>query len=213
MPAASGAPPARILSRPSGQIRSVAVLGPYVYTSDYYSPRRAEWERLVREREHCPDTYRGDPIKIDHCIVRTSEQIAAIDAKDLADAQAYHQRQALRVRAVELARARTLDFAGAPGVQMVLAGRLWGHCCNCGRALTDPISLERGIGPECHAGKVDFIKRMRAEMSVARLGVSDRRAGGLCRRRTRRPAAGAKAGDAWGVYFDLYHRRLRISGV
>ena len=143
--------------------------GPYVYTSDYYSPRRAEWERLVREREHCPDTYRGDPIKIDHCIVRTSEQIAAIDAKDLADAQAYHQRQALRVRAVELARARTLDFAGAPGVQMVLAGRLWGHCCNCGRALTDPISLERGIGPECHAGKVDFIKRMRAEMSVARL--------------------------------------------
>jgi hypothetical protein len=32
---------------------------------------------------------------------------------------------------------------------MQLAGHLIGRCCICGHELTDPISLERGIGPEC----------------------------------------------------------------
>jgi hypothetical protein len=50
----------------------------------------------------------------------------------------------------DLAQARMLDFVGAPDAQMQMAGRLWGHCCRCGKALTDPVSLERGIGPDCY---------------------------------------------------------------
>ena len=34
------------------------------------------------------------------------------------------------------------------------AARLSGHCFNCGRELTDPVSLERGIGPECIVRKI-----------------------------------------------------------
>jgi hypothetical protein len=138
--------------------------GPYVSTSDYYSPRSSEWERLIRERERC-QSIPG----LDARIERISEQLAAIDAQDLANAQEHHKRQAAPVRAVELAKARVLDFAGAPGVQMALAGRLSGMCFNCGRALTDPLSLERGIGPECLDNKVHWIRRMGAEMDVPTL--------------------------------------------
>jgi hypothetical protein len=56
-----------------------------------------------------------------------------------------------------------LDFIGAPDVQMQAAGRLWGHCCICGKELTDPISLERGIGPECLGHRIDGIKQLAAE--------------------------------------------------
>ena len=87
-----------------------------------------------------------------------SAEIAQIDAEDLAGVQAQAERHQLRQRAVELAKARVLEFAGAPGAQMQAAGRLSGHCFNCFRELTDPISLERGIGPDCLEGKVSFIK-------------------------------------------------------
>jgi uncharacterized protein DUF6011 len=65
----------------------------------------------------------------------------------------------MRQRALELARARVLEFVGAPDAQMMTAARLWGHCCICGKALTDPVSLERGIGPDCFADRVDYIRR------------------------------------------------------
>jgi Family of unknown function (DUF6011) len=51
-----------------------------------------------------------------------------------------------------------LERAGAPDAQMPAAGRLSGHCFKCFRELTDPVSLERGIGPDCLEGKVQFIK-------------------------------------------------------
>ena len=41
------------------------------------------------------------------------------------------------------------NFAGDYDVQIRNAGRLCGHCCECFRLLTDPRSLEIGIGPEC----------------------------------------------------------------
>ena len=63
----------------------------------------------------------------------------------------------LRQRVIELARVRVLEFAGAPGLQMQAASRLWGRCFNCGKELTDPISLERGIGPDCLVGKIAYI--------------------------------------------------------
>jgi Family of unknown function (DUF6011) len=46
---------------------------------------------------------------------------------------------------------------------MQTAARLWGHCCICGKALIDPVSLERGIGPDCYAHKIDFIRRSARE--------------------------------------------------
>jgi Family of unknown function (DUF6011) len=52
-------------------------------------------------------------------------------------------------RIVELGKVRLLEFAGATDVQMQEAGRYCGHCCVCGKALSDPISIECGIGPEC----------------------------------------------------------------
>jgi Family of unknown function (DUF6011) len=52
-------------------------------------------------------------------------------------------------QALELGHARVMDFAGHADEQMRAAGKYCGHCCCCGKALTDPISIELGIGPEC----------------------------------------------------------------
>jgi hypothetical protein len=57
----------------------------------------------------------------------------------------------LRVRAAELGGRRVLEFASAPCEQMQLGGVLCAACAICGKALTDAISRERGIGPECRA--------------------------------------------------------------
>jgi Family of unknown function (DUF6011) len=137
--------------------------GPYLRSSSYDSPRSQEWQRLVGEREQqrtlaarLTDTPEAARISVG--IDQMSIQIAQIDAEDLAGVQAQAERHQLRRRAVELAKARVLEFAGAPGAQMQAAGRLSGHCFNCFRELTDPISLERGIGPDCLEGKVHFIK-------------------------------------------------------
>lgn len=54
-------------------------------------------------------------------------------------------------RATELGAAATLSFAGAADAQMKLGGVLAKACGCCGRTLTDTISLEYGIGPECRA--------------------------------------------------------------
>ena len=143
--------------------------GPWLSSPTYYSPRSGEWERLVGEREQqrilaakyaaMPEVVSASEVdRVSGVIHHLSVQIAEIDAEDLAGAQALAQRYQLRQRAVELAKARVLEFAGAPGAQMQAAGRLSGHCFNCFRELTDPISLERGIGPDCLEGKVRFIK-------------------------------------------------------
>jgi Family of unknown function (DUF6011) len=73
---------------------------------------------------------------------------------------ALRERQQLRQRALELARVRALDFIDAPNTQMQLAGRLSGHCCVCWKKLTDPVSLERAIGPDCYAAKIKTAKHL-----------------------------------------------------
>jgi hypothetical protein len=124
--------------------------GPWRSSNAYISPRAREWEELIRKR-----------VQIDHNVVMPKEwvdanraavtaQIEALDAQDTIDAKRHDERQRLRNRALGLARARVLDFIGAPDAEMQLAGRLWGHCCRCGKGLIDPLSLERGIGPDCH---------------------------------------------------------------
>lgn len=41
------------------------------------------------------------------------------------------------------------DFLNDPDYYRALFGKRDGHCGICGRALSDPVSRERGIGPEC----------------------------------------------------------------
>jgi hypothetical protein len=54
-----------------------------------------------------------------------------------------------RARLEELATERIIEFAGDPEGQRLTGAQLTGNCSFCGKALIDPISLERGIGPEC----------------------------------------------------------------
>jgi Family of unknown function (DUF6011) len=134
--------------------------GPRWHQSQYWSAKSHEWERLVRERESLPRLQWLSEEERKTRFEALTQKIDAIDAEDLAKAQAHRERQQLHGRVLELARQRVLDFIGAPDVQMQQAGRLWGHCCICGKELTDPISLERGIGPECLKGKIEGIKLM-----------------------------------------------------
>jgi hypothetical protein len=66
--------------------------------------------------------------------------------------EAWAKRYPLAVRATELGAIRVAEFAGQPDEQMRLGALLTGACSCCGRGLTDPISIERGIGPECWGG-------------------------------------------------------------
>jgi hypothetical protein len=82
-------------------------------------------------------------------IEELSAAIGQIERAGEAQFAEQNQQYQLRTRVVSLARARVLEFAGAADVQMAAAARIAGHCCICWRTLTDPVSLERGIGPEC----------------------------------------------------------------
>jgi hypothetical protein len=143
--------------------------GPRDLVYGFRSAHGREWEQLVRGRE-------GDRHELEHHdlpeerrhqletrIAEYSRRLEEINAEDLAAATAYGSRQHMRQRTLELARARVLEFIGAPDVQMTTAARLWEHCRVCGKTLTDPISLERGIGPDCHAARIDYIRRAASE--------------------------------------------------
>jgi hypothetical protein len=132
--------------------------GPRLYIPDYRSPKAWEWGSLIRERLRAQEALDSESVE------RLSQKIAAIETEDRINAQAQQRQSRLRLRAIELAKLRVLDFAGAPDAQMQLAGRLCGHCCICFKALTDPISLERGIGPECLKYRVDYIKTLVARL-------------------------------------------------
>jgi hypothetical protein len=145
--------------------------GPSLYFSEYHSPRASEWSGLIRESarlhheiEHCAASLSEERrTQIDARIAEIGSKIGRIDAEDTVDAGKYHERQRLKQRVLDLAQARVKDFIGAPAAQMQAASRLCGHCCRCWKELTDPISLERGIGPDCHANLIGFIQRHAAE--------------------------------------------------
>jgi hypothetical protein len=123
----------------------------------FWAPREKTWQwehdirERLREQESLARVIADSPegLRLQERISDLSKKITARDAEVLAKEQARRRRHSLRLRAIELAGARVLTFAGAPNLQMQLAGRLIGRCCICGYELTDPISLERGIGPEC----------------------------------------------------------------
>jgi Family of unknown function (DUF6011) len=143
--------------------------GPREWSGEYSSPRQYDWERLIREREHLRHELEhwclseGRRLQVETRLTEIAHLIEAIDVQDVADANEHRKHKSLRQQALELARARVLDFIGAPDVQMQLAARLCGHCCICFKELTDPISLERGIGPDCHAKRIKFIHARAAD--------------------------------------------------
>lgn len=77
--------------------------------------------------------------------LRTPEQIR----KEHQDYELARERHRKLSRITELGAARVADFAGRSGEEMRLGALMTKACSCCGRALTDPVSLERGIGPEC----------------------------------------------------------------
>jgi Large polyvalent protein associated domain 29/Family of unknown function (DUF6011) len=139
--------------------------GPLEFTHDYQSARGREWEQLIRERERDRhelehhELSEGRRRQLEDGIAERSRRLEVIDADDLIKARAHNTRLRLRQRALELARARVSEFVGRPDTEMMTAARLWGCCRICAKVLTDPVSLERGIGPDCHAARVDYIRR------------------------------------------------------
>jgi hypothetical protein len=140
--------------------------GPRYRPVGYNSPHAYQWQSLIRERErlhHEVERYQLSEerrAQVEARLAKIASDIEVIDAQDLAEAKKRREQQQLKQRVHELARARVLDFVGAPDAQMEQAGRLWGHCCRCGKVLIDPLSLERGIGPDCYQHRIDLIKRL-----------------------------------------------------
>jgi hypothetical protein len=161
-------PPEPFYSRAQRKDDGTWQFGPSWWPTEYYSPRRSAWERLIRERERLGYeiehwNFTEEAKRQNHNrLAAIASEIASIDDQDRVDAEARCQRQALKQRVLDLARARVLDFAGAPGAQMQAAGRLCGQCCRCWKVLTDVVSVERGIGPDCWANLSATIRGMAA---------------------------------------------------
>jgi hypothetical protein len=142
------------------------------FHSTYFFPSY-EWTRLTRERaaaeyrlaKYGTNGWGHLPAEI----AKINQRLAEIDEHDLAAATKRRKYSEQRTRALQLAQHRVLEFVGAPDAQMQAAARLCGHCCICFKVLTDPISLERGIGPDCYARRVDFIRANAASESVESL--------------------------------------------
>lgn len=132
--------------------------GPELNAGGHFYPSHG-WQRLtharfeVEDRRERGEAWPDDQARLD----RLTQEIAEIDARDLAATTEQQKFAGQRNRALELARERVLSFVGEPDAQMQLAARLWGHCCICGKTLTDPLSLERGIGPDCRQELIEFI--------------------------------------------------------
>jgi Family of unknown function (DUF6011) len=123
------------------------------------------WADLVRRREQTRDIYRNPSQAHELELQRAqfNRQIKTVENDERIKATAYYDRQRKRQRVLELARMRILEFVGAPVAEMQTAARLWGCCCRCSKALSDPVSLERGIGPDCYALKLKHIRYLAGE--------------------------------------------------
>ena len=87
-----------------------------------------------------------------HCIERLhkdeADAVVGLEKlrQDIFKAETRHK---ALTRMTELATLRLVQFTGDPQVERTRGSQLTGSCCICGKTLTDKISLERGIGPEC----------------------------------------------------------------
>jgi hypothetical protein len=77
-----------------------------------------------------------------------------------------------RARLLELARERVIEFGGGDNStmmsQMTAGTRVTGTCCICGALLTDPISIEYGIGPICRTKQAPIINAWVARQVAAK---------------------------------------------
>ena len=106
------------------------------------------WKRTVNSYSGKPEW--ENPFKeFTQVLGQVEQRLAAAEAEEQARYHKALDRYQLRCRATELAATRAAEFAGDQDVQMRTAARLCGHCCECFRTLTDPKSVEIGIGPEC----------------------------------------------------------------
>jgi hypothetical protein len=71
-------------------------------------------------------------------------------------------------RLTELATARLLAFGGNPQIERERGAMVTGACYICGKTLTDKLSLERGIGPECikHLRTFDLTKLVQLKTAM-----------------------------------------------
>lgn len=74
----------------------------------------------------------------DVCVGKIENGLAVLFAKRLGDDRA-------------AVAALLEEFEDDPLAAAVKYGKLSGRCCSCGRDLTDPASIEAGIGPICAA--------------------------------------------------------------
>ncbi|HEY6753702.1 MAG TPA: DUF6011 domain-containing protein [Pseudolabrys sp.] len=118
-----------------------------------YETRRAQSE--VDRLRKLVDSYKDEPAwqnpfrEFSAALEKEQQALAKAQAEDQKRYQTAVERYELRCRATELTATRVAELAGDYDVQIHNAGRLCGHCCECFRLLTDPRSLEIGIGPEC----------------------------------------------------------------
>jgi Family of unknown function (DUF6011) len=104
----------------------------------------ARWEEREKKKR--------DPEYIE--TIRSTEEITADLLAKLREKIAKEEanpdwRYKALTRMTELATQRLLRFVGDPGTERVRGSHITGTCCCCGKLLTDKISVERGIGPEC----------------------------------------------------------------
>jgi hypothetical protein len=132
----------------------------------------SEWVRLPsydqhllrRELREQQDLFRRFERMLDECggpehqpnMVRDLERQRQICADYEQKYQVYQagldKQNTAQARLLVLARERVIEFGGGDHLtQMVAGARVTGHCCICGKELTDPISIERGIGPDCYS--------------------------------------------------------------
>lgn len=79
-------------------------------------------------------------------------ELVEIEPKYKAGQEALDVRNKKIARLLVLARERVIEFGGGDHLTQMVAGALVsGHCCICGKGLTDPVSIERGIGPDCYS--------------------------------------------------------------
>ena len=114
-----------------------------------HARREADRCKLLVNRYSSKPEWENPFKEFTEVLKQAEQRLAATEAEEQARYRKALDRYRLRCRATELAAARVAEFAGDQDVQMRFAARLCGHCCECFRALTNPKSVEIGIGPEC----------------------------------------------------------------
>jgi len=104
----------------------------------------ARWEEQERKKRD-PDYIKHIRIQEEH----TLEGLTKLQKKIAKEEANPDWRYKAHTRMTELATQRMLQFVGDPGVERMRGSQVTGACCCCGKGLTDKISVERGIGPEC----------------------------------------------------------------